>query len=131
MQSYEPGDIVCIAVPPQERLSNVLRMATTAVSGRIGLNIDQADDLNTAIDELFRLFISRHPSPESQFCIEYHFMEDRLEVLAEKCASLADQTESVGRYSRFLLESLADKLEERENPKGGQDVVLVKIRSEN
>lgn len=131
MQSFEPGDKVRIEIPPQERLSNVIRLTTTAVSGRMGLNIDQADDLNTAIDELFRLFMARHSSPDDRFCVHYLFKADRLEVLAEKCAGLADQSDTVGRYSRFLLESLADRLEERDNPRGGQDVVLVKIISEN
>lgn len=129
MQSFEPGDRVCIAIPPQERLANVIRLATTAVSGRMGLNIDQADDLNTAVDELFRMFVMRCPAPDARFCVEYHFLKDRLEILAEQCGELADQSESVGRYSRFLLESLTDEIQERDNSRGGHDVVLVKLLS--
>lgn len=130
MVQHSSVDIVRIAVPAQERMSKVVRLATTAAAGRVGLNIDQADDLSTAVDELFHVFLARQQTGEQQnFCINFDIMKDRLEVMAEGCGGFAEDSQNVGRYSHFLLESLSDGLEERPNPSGGYDVVIVKRAS--
>lgn len=120
-------EVVCIAVPPIEMMNRVVHLATTAVASRTGLNIDQTDDINTALDELFRLSVST--SDESQsFCVRYDIHSDRLEVLAEKIqASVGDGSSKVSRYRRFIIEKVADRFEERTNPEGGFDVLLVKF----
>lgn len=120
-------EIVCIAVPPVERMNKVVHMATTAVASRTGLNIDQADDINTALDELFRLSISQ-PDDGQSFCVRYDIHDDRLEVLAEKIqTSIGDGSSKVSRYRRFIIEKVADRFEERKNPDGGFDILLVKF----
>lgn len=123
-------EVVCIAVPPLERMNRVVHLATTAVASRTGLNIDQADDINTALDELFRLSISQ-PGGKQSFCVRYDIHDDRLEVLAEKVqASIGDGSSNVSRYRRFIIEKVADRFEERANPDGGFDILLVKFVSD-
>ncbi|MBI5870584.1 MAG: hypothetical protein HZB44_06460 [Actinobacteria bacterium] len=120
-------EVVCIAVPPIERMNRVVHLATTAVASRTGLNIDQADDINTALDELFRLSISQ-PDDRQSFCVRYDIHDDRLEVVAEKIkASVGDGSSKVSRYRRFIIEKVADRFEERTNPEGGFDILLVKF----
>jgi len=121
------SDTVCVHVPPLERSSEVVRMATTAMATQAGLNLDQADDLNTAIDELFRLSISDH-NKQHTFCVRYEVHPDRLEVVAEGIkANLGDESSKVGRYRRFIIEKVADRFEESSNPEGGFDILLVKF----
>jgi anti-sigma regulatory factor (Ser/Thr protein kinase) len=118
-------DTVSIALPAQEQMIKVIRLATSAIANRCGLNIDQADDLNTAIDELFRLFASEFGGG-NDFCMRYFLFHDRLEIHAEGCAALLKDTDHIGRYSRFLLETLTDGMEERPNAQGGMDFVITK-----
>ncbi|MBE0428526.1 MAG: hypothetical protein IBX61_01480 [Thermoleophilia bacterium] len=125
MEKNKLHDEVNIAVPAREAMSKVVRMATTAVASRASLSIDDADDLNTAVEELFRSFLSQHTAGEVDFCVDYIFHDDRLEIAAHGCI-LHNGHGKVGRYSRFLLESLADSVREVTNPDGGLDVVLVK-----
>jgi len=112
-------------------MTRVVHLATTAVASRIGLNIDQADDINTALDELFRLSLSQKAGIGQEFCVRYDIHKDRLEVLAEKMQmSIGDVTSKVSRYKRFIIEKVSDRYEERTNPEGGFDVLLVKFLSD-
>lgn len=123
-------EVVCIAVPPIERMNKVVRLATTAVASRTGLNIDQADDINTALDELFRLSIAQKGDRQS-FCVRYDIHADRLEVLAEKIrVSIVDESSKISRYRSFIIEKVADRIEERANPEGSFDIMLVKFISD-
>ena len=120
-------DKVFISVPPREQLSKVIHLATTAVASRTGLNIDQADDLNTAIDELFRLFLSSN-GKSNAFCVRYDIHPDRLEILAEGVsASFYTDSSEISRYGRFIFDKVADRFEESPNPEGGFDILLVKF----
>lgn len=127
MSNDSHNDTVSIAVPPRDMMSKVVRLATSAVASRTGLNIDQTDDLNTALEELFHTVV-RHGNQEIDFCINYFIHPDRLEIVAEGC-HFPEENQQVGRYSRFLLTSLSDRMEETPNPAGGFDVRLVKLLS--
>lgn len=127
MSNDSHNDTVSIAVPPWDMMSKVVRLATSAVASRTGLNIDQTDDLNTALEELFYAVV-RHGNQEVDFCINYFIHPDRLEIVAESC-HFPEGNQQVGRYSRFLLASLSDRMEETPNPAGGFDVKLVKLLS--
>ena len=116
-------------VLPDERMSKVVRLATTAVASRTGLNMDQADDINTALDELFRMSVAS--GGDHSFCINYDILPDRLEILAQGIdSSFGDETSKVNRYRKFIIEKVVDRFEERPNPDGGFDVLLVKFVSQ-
>ena len=124
--SEATNEKVCIAVLPIERMSKVVRLATSAVASRTGLNLAQADDINTAIDELFKMSVSSGGVDRS-FCINYDIRPDRLEITAEGVdTSFCDETSKVNRYRRFIIDKVADRFEESLNPDGGYDVLLVK-----
>lgn len=127
----EPGNVVCITVPKEERMTQILRLATTAVASRTGLNLDQADDVKTALDELFRLIVSNAKADQQKFCVRYSIRDDSLEVVTEGIdVNLSDETSNVCRYCRFILEKMTDEVIEKKNPKGGFDVHIIK-RTEN
>jgi len=122
-------DIVSLEVPPLERMAKVVRLATSAVASRAGLNLDQADDLNTALDEIFRLALHGDGAGRA-FCIHYDIHPDRLEILTEGvCESFTDDSSKVSRYRNFIVEQVADRFEQRSNPDGGFDILLVKFAS--
>ncbi len=124
------NDTVCITVPPHQRMLKVVRLATTVVASQSGLNLDQADDLNTALDELFRLSLSASRG-ERTFCLHYNIHPNRLEVVVKDIhAGIDDKTSKVGRYRRFIIDKVVDRLEERCNTKGGFDILLVKFMSD-
>lgn len=124
----EAEETVHISVPTDERMTSVVRLATTAVASRTGLNIDQADDLNTALDELFRFSITQESKPApSVFRIHYNIHSDCLEVVTERIGvSFTDKTSKAGRYCRFILEKMMDSVTEKPNPAGGLDIHIIK-----
>ncbi|MFA6000739.1 MAG: hypothetical protein WC828_01310 [Thermoleophilia bacterium] len=124
----EPEEIIHISVPTDERMTSVVRLATTAVASRTGLNLDQADDINTALDELFRFSVSQESKPvPSIFRIQYNIHADCLEVVTEGVGdSINDETSKVGRYCRFILEKMMDEVTQKPNPDGGLDVHIIK-----
>ena len=124
----EPDEIILISIPTDERMTSVIRLATTAVASRAGLNIDQADDLNTALDELFRFSITQESKPvPSIFRINYNIHSDCLEVVTEGIGvNFNDETSKVGRYCRFILEKMMDVVTQKPNPAGGLDVHIIK-----
>jgi len=124
----ELDEEVHISVPTDERMTSVVRLATTAVASRTGLNLDQADDLNTALDELFRFSITQESKPASSvFRIHYNIHADCLEVVTEGIGvSFTDEASKVGRYCRFILEKMMDSVTDKPNPAGGLDVHIIK-----
>ncbi|HDZ59806.1 MAG TPA: hypothetical protein ENH44_03350 [Actinobacteria bacterium] len=123
------ADSVCIRIQPDEDMIQVFRLVTTALSSRVGLNLDQADDLNTALEELFRFVISS-VDEETTFRVHYSVLSDRLEVTAEGVPlDLSDDSSKVNRYSRFVIDSITDDLCESPNPEGGYNILMVKYLS--
>lgn len=124
------NDTILITVPPHQRMLKVVRLTTAAAASQSGLNLDQADDLNTALDELFRLSLSQTDSKHN-FCLQYVICPDRLEVLVKDInASIVDKTSKVGRYRRFIIDKVVDRFEERAKTNGGFDILLVKYMSD-
>ncbi len=123
------ADNIFVRVPPREEMVPVFRMVTIALSNQVGLNLDQADDLNTALEELFRIFVSGE-SGESPFSVRYGISSDRLEVTAEGIPlDLDDDSEKISRYSRFVIDSITDDISETPNPHSGYDILMVKYLS--
>lgn len=126
MAQKQPADVVCIIIPPREQLSKVVRLTTAGVASRTGLTLDEADDLNTALDELFRLYVT-DPDASDDLCIRYNIYSDKIEIVAQGIPrNLFDDSNRISRYSRFILERVADQVKGTSNPQGGFEVVLVK-----
>ncbi|MCL5671383.1 MAG: hypothetical protein M1423_08840, partial [Acidobacteria bacterium] len=111
----------------REVCAKIVRLTTAAVASRAGLNLDQADDLNTALDELFRLFLTENDPSHPRFFIRYTIGAADLEVVAKGISqNLFDDSSKMNRFSRFILEKVADKVEEIPSPQGGYEVVIIK-----
>lgn len=128
MKQDQPVDVVSIALPPRKQMSSVIRFATTAVASRTGLTLDQADDLNTALDEISRMFITGSGTAGTDLCVRYFIFPDRLEIVAYGVPkNIMDSADKLNRYSRFILESVSDQVEEQADPRGGYNVKIVKF----
>jgi anti-sigma regulatory factor (Ser/Thr protein kinase) len=120
-------DVVCITLPQLENSAKLIRLTTAGVASRAGLDLDQADDLNTGLDELFRLFLAESKAAPPSFSVRYTIHPVRLEVVANGISqNLFDDSSKINRYSRFILENVADKVEELPSPDGGFEVIIVK-----
>ncbi len=120
-------DFICLKIIPREEMTKVMRLATTALANRAGLNLDQADDMNTALEEIFRFEISGDHTDELPLTICYNVCSDRLEVITEGTSlNLLDESDKVSRYSRFVIESVTDEFSESRNPDGGYNILMVK-----
>ncbi len=120
------ADVVCLQLPQETRMSRIVRLAVSAVASKSGLNLDQSDDMQTALDELFRLYLSE-PNPEGTLCFRFQILSDRLEVVTQGISrDLFDNDSKLNRYSRFILEQVADRVEEIPSPQGGFEIILVK-----
>jgi anti-sigma regulatory factor (Ser/Thr protein kinase) len=112
-------------------MARVVRLATTAVASRAGLNLDQADDINTALDELFRFYISQEDKrTPTSFSLCYNIHTDKLEVITEGIDdSFCDENSKVSRYCRFILEKMMDDVVEEPDKSGGLNVHITKCIS--
>lgn len=127
MLRENPADVVCLTLPQKDHLSKVIRLTTSAVASKTGLNLDEVDDLHTGLDELFRLFLADKRPPSGRLCIRYNIYPKRLEVITQGISNdLFDGASKINRYSRFILEQIADRVEEIPSPQGGYEIILVK-----
>lgn len=121
------ADVISLTLPPTDKMYKVIRLTTTAVASRTGLTIDQADDLNTALDELSRLFHEEAEKSAADLQIVYCIYPDRLEVITSGSGlALDDENAEIKRYSRFILENVCDSYEDETGKKDGQTIKLVK-----
>lgn len=129
MTAEKTKDIISITLSPRDEMAKVIRLTTAAVASRIGLTIDQADDLNTALDELSRLFLAeaRGAADGAEFQIRYCIYPDRLEVVTRGISrAITDDSDHVNRYASFILESVADRFAELQRQNGGLEIKIVK-----
>lgn len=121
------ADVITLKLPPIDGMHKVIRLTTAAVASRTGLTIDQADDLNTALDELSRLYYDGATQSADDFHIEYYIYPDRLEVIARGSGlSLKNEENEINRYSRFILDSVCDSYEDQTGKKDDQAIKLIK-----
>ena len=121
------ADVISLKLPPMDMMYKVIRLTTAAVASRTGLTIDQADDLNTALDELSRLYNEGETQGAADFHIEYYVYPDRLEVITRGSGlSLENEDAEISRYSRFILESVCDSYEDQSVRKDDQVIKLIK-----
>lgn len=123
-------DVVRLKLPHEKNMSKIVRLTTAAVASKTGLNLDQADDLQTGLDELFRLFLADVNPPLGRLCIRFNLAPEKLEVITEGISHDLFEDNEINHYSRFVLERIADRMEQLPNPRGGYEVILVKSLTE-
>jgi len=95
-----PVDLV---VPASSEHLRVLRLVTSSLAASLGLDVDQLDDLRTAVDELCCLLIERS-RPEARLCLRLR--DDQGHLFAEG-ALLDDRTIlTIDPVSQLILDGL-------------------------
>lgn len=130
MTATKSEDIIKLQVLPTQPMARIVRLTTSALANLVGLNLDQADDLNTAVEEVFSSITVDEEEDLELFNIRYLVLKEKLEVILEAVPmDLSDQSSSINRYSRFVIESIIDELDDIPNPEHGFDIHLVKYLS--
>jgi anti-sigma regulatory factor (Ser/Thr protein kinase) len=94
-------------------MTSIVRLATTAIANRAGFDLDQSDDLNTALEEVFRYFCSSCSMDGDNVNIFYSIHDNKLQIRAgDTLNSLSDNDTKIGRYCRFILDKVTDSYSE-------------------
>jgi anti-sigma regulatory factor (Ser/Thr protein kinase) len=126
------ADCVFISVEQNESMIKVLRLATTALANHVGLNLDQADDLNTALEEVLHSTLNTSDKDQPYFSLRYRLHPDKLEMTIEGVNfNPSDQDRKVNRYSRFVIKTITDDFNDSPNPKGGYNVSMTKYLTQD
>lgn len=117
-----------IAIPAREDLTSILRLATTAIANRAGLDLDQSDDVNTAMEEVFRYYCASCAIDGTDIQISFSIDDDRLEICTGSSqSSLAEDDTKIGRYCSFILEKVTDGFRE-ESALGRHSIIIQKYK---
>ncbi len=127
MAKTKTADTICLTLYQRSLLPKIVRLATAGVASKAGFNLDEADDLQTALEELLRLHLAEDNPPGGNLCIRYSFFSDRLEIITRSIPrNFLDGANKIDRYARFILEKVADRVEESPIPDGEFEVKIVK-----
>ncbi len=125
MSQAKPSETVCLTLYQKNALSKIVRLATAGLAGKSGFNLDESDDVQTALEELFRLHLSDENPPD--LSIRYNIFSDRLEIVMRGISrSVLGGANKVDRYARFILEEVADGVKEAPSPDGGFEITIEK-----
>lgn len=126
MPQSENINTVSITLPRRRETDSLARLATTAVACQAGLNLDQADDLNTAVEEIVRA-LAAEDTASGVFTILYRVFPDRLEIVSGSFSGpVLDGASEASRYRRFVLEKTTDLIDEQQLPDGRFNVLMTK-----
>jgi serine/threonine-protein kinase RsbW len=104
-------DHVRLTVPGREEFARTVRMTAAALAGRMGMSIDEVEDVRIAVEEAFVFAIGRVAEGEP---VTFDFAVDG-DMLALDVGPIpgairgAEGPET--RYARFILESVCDTFE--------------------
>lgn len=104
------SDHVRLTCPARDEFARMVRMTAAALAGRMGMSIDEVDDVRMAVEEAFLLAKARVGADELvtfDFDVDDHSLALVVGPLPDDAAAGADSAEA--RYARFILESVCDE----------------------
>jgi serine/threonine-protein kinase RsbW len=108
------SDRIVLSVPARGEYARTVRMTAAELASRMGMTIDDIDDVRIAVEESFAL-VAAHAAEADEVTFTFDLSKDSFEATAgtpsTTCASDEDETGS--RYARFILESVCDEFEIR------------------
>lgn len=109
------ADRIVLSVPARGEYARTVRMTASELAARMGMSIDDIDDVRIAVEESFAL-TAAHAGEGAEvtftFTLEGNAFEATATTSSEVCEDdSADETGS--RYARFILESVCDEFEIR------------------
>lgn len=102
---------VKLTVPARDEFARTVRMTAAALAGRMGMSIDEVEDVRIAVEEAFLFALGRTPDGEP---VTFDFgVEDDVFSLDVGPIPASEDHEAgpEARYARFILESVCDTFE--------------------
>lgn len=103
---------VVMSVPARGEFARTVRLVAAELATRVGMCIDDVDDVRLAVEEAF-VYATDRASGQSvtvAFALEPGCIELLVGPLPQSCAD-AEASEAGERYARFILESICDEFE--------------------
>jgi serine/threonine-protein kinase RsbW len=104
------SDHVRLTCPARDEFARMVRMTAAALAGRMGMSIDEVDDVRMAVEEAFLLAKARIPV-EALVTFDFEVDGQSLELcvgpLPGAAADSADTAEA--RYARFIIDAVCDE----------------------
>jgi serine/threonine-protein kinase RsbW len=110
------SDRIVLSVPARGEYARTVRMTAAELASRMGMSIDDIDDVRIAVEESFALAAAHAGGETAEVTFTFNLGEESFEATAgtpsgSGCESDEDETGS--RYARFILESVCDEFEIR------------------
>lgn len=105
------NDRVVLKVPARGEYARTVRLTAAELATRVGMNIDDVDDVKLAVEEAF-VFAAEHMS-DGDLTFDFSFEQTGISLLVGPIpGGCVDEDPDAGeRYARFILESVCDEFE--------------------
>lgn len=106
------SDRIVLSVPARGEYARTVRMTAAELASRMGMSIDDIDDVRIAVEESFAL-AAAHAGESDEVTFTFDIGEGAFEATAgTPCPTGAVEEDETGsRYARFILESVCDEFE--------------------
>lgn len=105
------GDRVVLVVPTRGEYARTVRLTAAEVASRVGMAIDDIDDVRIAVEEAFVFAAERASGDELTFAFRLSDHTVELTVGPLGPGETDDEPDQGERYARFILESICDEFE--------------------
>ena len=106
-------DRIALSVPARGEYARTVRLTAAELASRMGMSIDDIDDVRIAVEESFAL-ASEHAAENDVVTFTFTLHDDGFEAEAESSGTSRETEgaeETGSRYARFILESVCDEFE--------------------
>lgn len=118
------ADSVCLSLPPKADFLIVARLSAAAVAGRAGLDMEQIEDVRTAVAEAC-LWLLPRCAADGHVHLTFS-IENGLDVVAAIDDARDTEESQEAMYSRYLIEALMDEVRWPERRLGRLEMHLFK-----
>jgi serine/threonine-protein kinase RsbW len=104
-------DRIVLTTPARGEFARTVRMTAAELASRMGMSIDDIDDVRIAVEESF-VFACAHARGEGEVTFTFMIHDSQFEIEASTLGEAVDDTsddETGTRYARFILESVCDE----------------------
>ena|SRR5450759_758084 len=108
-----PSDRIVLSVPARGEFARTVRVTAAEIASRMGMSIDDIDDVRIAVEESFAL-LSGHAGGDGEVTFTFTLHDDAFEAVgvtpSKECEDSGNE-ETGSKYARFILESVCDEFE--------------------
>ena len=129
MREPVPTGTIELMVPAKKENMLVIRLTAAGVIARAGLTVDRLNDVKMAVEEACACLIEAETPPKS-LRIAFQSEEDGLRIVIRGDCAGRDFDPDEAQVVRYILESLTDGVEMREE-NGSLASIELRVRSWN